>query len=340
MILITGDIHLNDLSRDVYRHDWIANILPSLLRKHKAELLLILGDYTDSKDCHSSWLVNQLVDHLTALTEICPVICLKGNHDYVDPTIPFFEFLGKIPRLTWVNSPTHAENVAGAGVLGDALFLPHTNNYQRDWPEICIADLYLAHQTFQGAQVGPRKLDGIPTKIFPDDALVISGDIHVPQEFDQIVYCGSPYTCTFGDDFEPRVLLLDPVTLKLKSIPSPGPQKRLLEVAYPNRRIERPWTDYIRCKANPGDIIKVRVAIEAAQAPQWSTIKDEVKRWGEERGFIIHLVQPVIDSKGGGTTAKRKTVNRTDTELLELYGKSRAISETTLSTGRKLMEKA
>jgi DNA repair exonuclease SbcCD nuclease subunit len=354
MILITADLHLNDLSRDQYRHDWMRNILPELLRKHKAELLIILGDISDEKDHLSSWLVNQTVDHLTALAQICPIILLKGNHDYIQADNPFYEFLGKIPGIFWISKPTvgatiHAENCGH--LLSRTLFLPHTANYKRDWDFHRNQDFHnwefdfiYAHQTFAGAQVGPRKLDGIPTDIFSERTTVFSGDIHVPQSLDQgqIVYTGSPYTVNFGDDFKPRIILLED-NGNWKSIPSPGPQKRLLELTYPNRKIEGSWTDYFtkiaERKINPGDILKVRVQIEPSQAPQWSAIKDEIHKWGKAQGYNIYLIQPLIDKTESGSMAKRKTVTRTDEQLVEHHIKSKSASEATLKTGQNLLRR-
>lgn len=332
MIIITADIHLNDLPRDQYRHDWMANILPALLKKHKAELLLILGDLSDDKDHLSSWLVNQTVDHLVALAKICPVIILKGNHDYI--VTACFEFLEQIEGLTWINTPTVLPQ------LGQSLFLPHTHNYKRDWAELDFKnyDWFYTHQTFAGAAVGPRKLDGIDPNIFPHNADVISGDIHQPQSFGPITYVGSPYLEDFGDLFNPRILGIEGNLIK--SIPSPGPQKRLVEFAYPNRKIERPWTDYFKCTANAGDILKVRVTIDASQAPQWNQIKDEVKRWGDKNEYVIYLIQPVVEGKGAsGSVKARKANTQTDEQLLDIYAKSRAVGEATVKTGKTLMGK-
>lgn len=350
MILLTADLHLNDLPRDAYRHTWMRDTLPSLLRKHRVELLIILGDLTDSKDNHSAWLTNSIVDHLSALTKICPVIVEMGNHDYIQSDCPFFEFLGKIPELTWIGVPTGSAVIRSAqSLLGrSALFLPHISNYKRDWLSIkgttveidfTSYDLFLTHQTYAGASIGPRKLDGIPPSIFPRDALVISGDIHVPQEFDQIVYAGSPYTITFGETFIPRVLLLDPKTLKLKSVVSPGPQKRLIEFSSVDqfRRLleTAPPTDVHR-----GDILKIRVTLQPSQAPQWAPIRDEVREWAERNQFNVHLIQPQVDTAKTKSMVKRKTSNRTDEQLLETYAGARAVSEATLTTGMNLLKKA
>lgn len=344
MILITADLHLNDLPRDEYRHDWISKILPALLKKHKAKLLVILGDLSDEKDHLSSWLVNTTVDHLLALVKVCPVVIDTGNHDYVEADNPFYEFVGNYAGISWVTKPTEAAQLVNTGqrrdLLGNALFLPHTHNYKRDWKGLDFKkyDCIFTHQTYQGVQVGPRKLEGIPLDVFPRGCMVISGDIHVPQRVGPVVYAGAPYLCNFGDQYEPRVLLLEEG--QIRSIPSPGPQKRLVEFTYPNRRTERPWTDYFKCRANPGDILKIRIHLEPSQAPDWKTIKQEVTTWADENGYLPYLIQPHIDAQGTKSMSKRKVGSKTDEQLIQDYVGARAVSEATLRTGLNLLRKA
>lgn len=194
-ILITSDLHLNDNPRDAYRHNFVSRILPDVMNKHQADLLLILGDFTDEKTRHDAWLVNTIVSHLKALSKICSIVCLRGNHDYIQADNPFFQFLGDIPNITWINKPTPSESLGNLKhFLGRSLFLPHTNNHERDWGKLINLPFdnynwFFAHQTFAGAAVGPRKFEGIDPKIFPQDADVISGDIHQPQSFENVTYC-------------------------------------------------------------------------------------------------------------------------------------------------------
>ena len=47
-ILITADLHLAGTSRDAYRFVFLQRTLPKLLRTHSPDLLLILGDLTES----------------------------------------------------------------------------------------------------------------------------------------------------------------------------------------------------------------------------------------------------------------------------------------------------
>lgn len=333
-VLIAADLHLNDLARDNYRHNFMAKALPELVKKYKAEALVLLGDFTDDKDCHPSTLVNRTVDHICALAEETVVISLKGNHDYTDADNPFFRFLGRMPNIYWLNVPYDHQAFLET-LFGDVLFLPHTPNWKRDWDCINLdRDLIFAHQTFEGANVGGRKMEGAPTNIFPDNSIVISGDIHVPQTFDQVTYCGSPYLVDFGDNFKPRILALDPVSLNLKSIPCPGPQKRLVEI---NSLAELKQQSML----SAGDILKVRVKISANEHAQWPAMKAEVKKWGDENGYNIYLIQPQVNKHTSIAAAKRRRANaRSDEELMQAYSKTKMVDEQTLEVGLNLMEKA
>lgn len=329
MILFTGDIHLNPNPRDSYRHKFMAETLPALVSKHKVDVLVILGDLTDEKDFHGAWLVNRVVRYLHELGKICLVFVLKGNHDYTDPNNPFFAFLSSVPGVHWVNTPTL--NISS---LDDVMLLPHTGNWKRDWKDLEFRHrrLILTHQTFQGAKVGPRELEGIPLDIFPEDARIISGDIHVPQTFDVVTYTGAPYLCNFGDDYAPRVLLWNGKG-RPQSVPVPGPQKRLLEISSLGE-----LKDCLRM-VNAGDICKVRVALYAKDHAQWPQMQERVRKWGAENDLQMYTVQPKIISQKGKATARRQVDTRTDRQLVELYSEARAIGVPTRKTGLELMDK-
>lgn len=326
MILFTGDIHLNSNPRDSYRHVFMAETLPALLRKHNVDALVIAGDLTDEKNYHEARLVNQVVDYLYELSVLCPVVVTRGNHDYTDPEHPFFAFVSSIGRVAWINQPTIKDRI---------LFLPHTGNWKRDWKDLDFTGhrLICAHQTFAGAKVGPRELEGIPLDIFPEDARIISGDIHVPQSFDIVTYTGAPYLCNFGDAYEPRVLLWNGKG-KPQSIPVPGVQKRLLEIDS--------LADLKSClrMVNAGDICKVRVTLHAKDHARWSEIQERVRQWGTENGLQIYTVQPQITGQKGAATARRRVDAHTDRQLVELYGEARAVGAQTLKTGLELMKES
>jgi len=321
--LITADLHLGDNPRDVYRHKFMEQ-LPALLKKHKATRLLVLGDLTEEKDRHSAWLVNKMVEYFFVLHQVCQVMILRGNHDYIDINNPFFRFLQCIEGIGWIDRPYEADG---------CLFLPHTTNWKRDWDKLRFEgrDWIFAHNTFEGADVGHgRKLSGIPTNIFPDDN-VISGDVHIPQKLGQVEYVGAPYTVDFGDDYEGRVLRL--TKHGVTSIPLTTPQKRLVEVS---ELKELTKVKHVK----QGDILKVRYFLAADQQPRWSEIQAAIREWSEKHGYILHTTQPVVvTNRLGGEKAKRKVIVRSDQQLLESYAKQRGVDPRTLKTGLTLMGK-
>jgi hypothetical protein len=326
-ILVTADLHLNDNPRDQYRHDFLIKYLPAMVQKYHAEELYILGDLTDEKDRHGAQLVNSLVDQLTNLTQFCHIVILRGNHDYVVPNHPFYGFLKNIHRIAWVNEPRIEE--------GNFVFLPHTTNYQRDWQSLdFLGKTIFAHNTFEGADVGNRRLEGIPTDIFPQGTKVYSGDIHVPQRFGSITYVGAPYLVDFGDSYEPRVLVLD--GKKVISVKCPGPQKRLVE-------IERMGNDallqvQVQGNLKAGDILKVRVKVNSADYAHWSEIRDKVRQWGDKQGYVINMVKPVVDQSQQTFKKKLRAGPKSDEQLLNEYAKTRNdIDDRTLKAGMELM---
>jgi DNA repair exonuclease SbcCD nuclease subunit len=346
-VLVTGDLHWAENPRDEYRHTFVKTLVHWVSKKYQPKAVLILGDLTEAKDHHGAELVNRVVGHLHALAKHTPVIVLQGNHDAVDPDNPFFGFVGRIEGLTWVNMPLGPENAPAAvsGALGRVLLLPHTANYRRDWAGLPFkgCGYVFCHQTFRGANIGPRQLDGIPLDFFPKRTRIVSGDIHVPQDVvlpkhDVMVrYVGAPYLIDFGDDYDPRVLLLGGPPSTIPSIPCPGPQKRLLEIS----ANDVPTMTRLRTRTKTGDILKVRVNIDPADHAKWPTIQEQVRKWGADNGYVIYVVQPVIDRSAEPKISKqRKARAKTDEQLLDLYAKSRAIDERTLKTGMNLMQEA
>lgn len=326
--LITSDLHFAENPRDHYRFK-LVKFLKRKIKKHDVKTLLILGDLTETKDRHSAWLVNMISDALSELAEDVVIYIMRGNHDAIVPTFPFFKFVGKQKNIQWINSAT-AMKVAG---LGSCCFLPHTTDYKTDWEPFNFKkyDWVFAHATFADTlSESGFKLDGIPTEYFPKGVHVISGDIHKPQKVGCVTYVGSPYTVDFGDDFQSRVLLID--NDKLKSIPYVGPQKRLITI----EGGELPPREELGI--NDGDIVKIRVVLGKEQYASWAEIQNTIKEWAVEENCNVHTVQPVIESVFKLKAGKRKKVEiQSDKELLSAYAKSRSIDERTMKAGLRFL---
>ena len=318
--LITADLHLAAGDRDAYRLDFVRTTLLELVQKHKVDQLLVLGDITEIKDNHPAILVNQVVEAFTVLAKSTEVVILQGNHDFAHKAYPFFEFLKYVEGIVWVGQPTYMDN---------CLFLPHTRDYKTDWKDLNFEnlDFIFAHNTFIGASANGQKMSGIPIDIFPEDAMVLSGDIHEPQTFGVVTYTGAPYLCNHGDSYQPRVLLLD--GLACKSVKVHGPQKRLIQVT---------WPEEIEHNAEPGDIVKIRVQLKMEHVADWAGIRADIQDWAVTRELKVHTIQPVVEVVPGERQSLIKGGSpRTDEQFLDSFIKRTGIDLKTAEVGKELL---
>jgi len=330
-VLVTADLHLSANSRDAYR--WVAmEFIAGLIEKHKIKTLLILGDLTEEKDYHGAQLVNDVVELLFNLSCMCPVIVLRGNHDYKDAACPYFFFARRLENVRWVNVVTKLDFG-----IGSCLFLPHTQNYQRDWEGGLPKgewEWIFAHNTFEGATTEHgHKLHGIPLSVFPKGAAVLSGDIHTPQTIGPVTYVGSPYTVDFGDKFLPRVLLLEANGV-VHSIDVLGPQKRLLTL---DEFTFKRWDGKYLYK---DDIVKIRYKLAADEREKWPEIKKQIRTKIEALGCIPFLIQPVLDTTSKKTIVSSRRDIKSDEQTVRDFSKQAKVSEQVLETGLELVREA
>lgn len=323
MWLLTGDLHLSSNPRDAYRFKFMKWLAQYIEQRHISTLIL-LGDLTMEKDRHDAWLVNEIADWMKRLAEVTHLHMLKGNHDYLVEHEPFFQFLDHINRIRYYNEPV----AHGPG----ALFLPHTRDYKKEWAKFIKSKFegfkfVFAHQTFEGANVGARRMDGIPTSIFAPKVQVFSGDIHVPQTTGPITYTGAPYTVNFGDNYQGRVILLDQDTGKTESIPYKGPQKRLVE----NNGV------VFTGKINKGDIVKLRSSMDSEAYNNWKDTREDLKKWVEKKGGVVHTIQPVVTTNRKKVTYK-KIDPETDLQLVKTFAKKASASQSTLDVGLNILK--
>lgn len=215
MKLLVSDLHLTDSPNETYR--WkIFDEIRNQLEKRDITEIIFLGDLTDKKDKHSSWLVNRIVEEIILTSTLyAPVTMyfLKGNHDYIDEKNPFFAFLSKLEGVCFISKPT---------MFGNNFFIPHIHNPTKEYFIDLIkngvdADSYVfLHQPFLGAKINEKYelencIDAID--IFKElKGRVFSGDIHIPQVLGNITYVGAPYPLHYGDEYEGRFILIEPLT--------------------------------------------------------------------------------------------------------------------------------
>ena len=316
--LVTSDLHLAESPRDSYRLRWFEQ-LPALAQEHGVDRVLVLGDVTEVKEGHRAGLVNAVVDGFAALAAVAQVYVLRGNHDYVAEDVPFFKFLSRVPRVRWVNEPA----LLRLRGLDSCLLLPHCRDPAAEWAGVDMrADWIFAHQTFEGSDAGRgHKLSGISRGIFPKGARVVSGDVHLPQQLGAVTYVGAPYHVTFGDEYEPRVLLLE--GSKMRSVPTAGPQKRLittsgrdplgaLDVAHPLKVIS---------PLNRGDMVKVRIELPAGTDVSRAQARQRAREWADAAGVELQAVQITAPAAGPAKIAARTRGRAPDPDLVRAYAK-------------------
>lgn len=326
--LISTDLHLSDRSRDRHRFglfSWLAK----QQEKHNVDATFLLGDMTESKDRHSSILVNKIVEELIGLKP--PVYVERGNHDGTSAESPYFRFLNCIEGLRFVIEPTYDPDL-------DVAFVPHCAG-QAIFDSACKQmprkpGMLLLHNTFQNAlaETGAR-LAGLATS--PIDLLkpgrVYSGDVHVPQQCGPVAYVGAPYHVRFGDRFEPRVLLLKGD--KEIDLHFDCPRKLTLTVRDAdditnNEELQR------------GDQVKLLIEMAPEDAVNWQACKQRIIAACREGGLEVFGAELKMDEPKHHERVRLddEPRGRTPHDILKAYCKAENVPANIKQVGFDLLE--
>jgi DNA repair exonuclease SbcCD ATPase subunit/DNA repair exonuclease SbcCD nuclease subunit len=301
MFLLTGDWHLDDLPANEYR--WrIFNFIEDAFCREPVKKIIIAGDLSDQKDRHSSILVNRVVSELTKITRFVPIIFLPGNHDRPLEGPPFWEFLGHLDRLEFVDRPK---------LIDRALFLPHRANPKEEWEGFDDlkkrAVAIVMHQTVSGAREGDRIYQSSSLPELPTDIPIYSGDIHTPQKIGNVTYIGAPHAIKFGDDYPYRMILVDESFQFVKEIRLPGISKKVIAVRSPE--------DLAKAPVEKGDQIKIRVALKPSDLSEWKIFEEEIHRWAQKE--LINLISIETEIPIPETSSSRMPLLSPEREFAE-----------------------
>jgi len=328
-MIITSDLHLSDRSKDKYRWrflKWLKKQMDSL----KETELVVCGDITDAKDKHSAKLVNKIIDTFSAFPG--DVFLMKGNHDYLDEDCPFLRFLrGALgDKIRFLSEPQF---------IGTTLFLPHSRNPITQWNAIKPnkAMMIICHQTFN--QAVAEKGHELSSFLLPSywsargfEGLVVSGDIHVPQQLGDVTYCGAPYPVKFGDSYEPRILRYDGD--KLKSIKVPSIKRLSLDLADVEELAEE--------KLSKGDQLKVRVHLPRSEFGSWAKHKArllEIAAAAEAEVFSVELRERMTYSRKKKMNLKAKApVTASPRAILKQFCEARGLHDSLQDVGKDLVK--
>jgi len=311
-LLITADIHQTDNPRDSYRFglwEWLSE----QQKRYKPDATLILGDLTDAKDKHSSVLVNSFIDGLMILKP--PIFILKGNHDFIDPNNPFFKFLNEIDGIYFITEPERIATSPKLTPESNPIYMiphqPNQNALDSAFNESFSTDIVFMHQTVTGAisETG-QQLTGLsvpPNRV----RAIYSGDIHVPHRVDSVTYIGSPYHVHFGDNFVPRILLLEVgKELTETNLYYPAPRKFHLQIRDISEIPE----------LREGDQVKITMELTPAEVVEWANHKKILLEFLMSKG--VHNYGIMIkkqERKKRPRLETAKAIGKSKTEYFTLF---------------------
>ena len=332
MLIILSDTHFSDKQKDEYRFDIFKWLVKACI-EYKPWALFILGDITEQKDKHSSKLVNRIIEGLTEVLENVPKIyILMGNHDRIDVNTPFFKFINSIEDLHFIIEPTLIKGES------KCLMIPHCI---KEWPDLSKfknVDYIFIHQTVEGAiaESGAR-LTGLPQGqlVALQPRKIISGDIHRPQVCGAVVYAGSPYNIRFGDNFKPRILLLDDHFNQLINLHFKCPRKYVLKI----RDIAEIRNN---TKLKKGDHVKIEIELSREELVEWPNYKRDAIEACKERGletFGVKLFSKKQTKKRFRIKEhKSKDLPKTNIEIFKRFCNHENLSSIVRQVGKELLE--
>ena len=324
--LLSTDLHLSDRARDAYRFG-IFPWLKQQQQKHKVDATFLLGDLTESKDRHSSTLVNRIVEEL--LTLASPVYILRGNHDGVDPNSPFFKFLNSINGLNFVVKPTflHKYEIAMIPHCADQAVLKNACAQMPINPKAAFC-----HNTFQGAiaETGAvlSGLSASPVSALKPWLGVYSGDIHVPQRCADITYVGAPYAIRFNDTFEPRVLLIKGGGVH--NLRFPAPRKVTLRISSPDQ--------IHKANLSPKDQVKLIITLKNEELLDWARTKQAMLVTCKECKLEVFGVEAEIVKQENKQKNVAPTKSNNPKDILNAFCRNEDVAPSIASVGADLLE--
>jgi DNA repair exonuclease SbcCD nuclease subunit len=328
--LITSDLHFTDNPKDQYRFD-LFPWLKEQAARYGCSYLFILGDITDKKDKHSSKLTNKIIDCLTDLSKNLKIFILFGNHDGLDSNLPFFKFLNKIPNIKFIFDIKRCMSINEETFM----FLPHTRDPQGEWKDLDFseADYIFMHQTFTGALASTKKrLDGMHQNYLRDaKGVIISGDIHVPQQLGKVTYVGSPYNIHFGDEFEPRILMIRDGDIS--NLHFPCLKKHTVVISSPGELSSKSGLE-------PRDQVKIRLNLDSENLVEWTNYRKEVMKICDEMNLDLYGIE-LIEDKGETQTGIKCSVNIknwTKLEVFDRFCEDESVDSYTVDIGREILD--
>lgn len=212
-IFLISDIHIG-VSRA--SEDWLENtkeyfeqFLIPLIKKEMNEgsVLLCLGDIFDDRKTINIAANNLAIEMFERLASILPVYIINGNHDMYNKTqnnIMSIRSLSNIPNLYMFKNPT----IWKIGDNGEnkwkrsCLMIPYQGDMEKETNIInqnSSADYTFLHSDIKNLRYDNGMSISLGVDTSATKGQIYSGHIHKRQEFENMVYVGSPFQMRRSD---------------------------------------------------------------------------------------------------------------------------------------------
>ncbi len=274
------------------------------------------------------------MDELAKLRKTTPlneVFIIKGNHDGIDPRVPYFRFLNHVPWIRVFTEPTALTYVDKRVVV-----LPHTRDFVNDWGDVDLdsAQFILMHATVAGAR--SESGVGLESELTADlfaglRGKILAGDVHVPQRVGKVEYVGAPYPVRFGDSFTGRAIAF-PLGKRV-DVPLPNIQKAKLTLTHASEIKEQGKS------LRQGDMLKVELALRESELGEWQEQKQLILRWCQKRGVVLAGVSlSRKEVKKMRPVLLKATKQESHVDVLRRYCKQQGVDPAMFEIGRELLE--
>ena len=202
----------------------------------RVDHIIVLGDVLDTFERTNTLVLQRALKFLYALADIKPTICIIGNHDLPSDRHEFSDihaFYGqRYPQLTFVDTePMELDGCLYVPYLPPGRFFPALQE-RGYWPK--NYEYIFCHQEFAGTVYDGGDVSRVEEDI-PDEftGMIISGHIHKSQHREKILYVGTPYQTSFGEDEHKGLYILDrdKGTFALHHLRY-APVRRTLQISY------------------------------------------------------------------------------------------------------------
>ena len=226
--LCVGDIHIKlDNSHLI---DILQKHIVDYIQLYDIKYVILMGDILHYHEKLHTQCLNRACELIENIRHLCHVICLVGNHDYIQnaqfcTTNHWMNPLKKWDNVTIVDNPIQIDECIFTPYVPPGRFIEALDMYTPNW----INSKYIfAHQEFKGCKMGAIiSTSGDDWK--EQYPIVISGHIHDKQRpQNNIYYIGASLQHSFGETGYPILLLLDIIKNHTEELLLKLPRKKTL----------------------------------------------------------------------------------------------------------------